>query len=107
MVCLHLKTYRHPEKCGAEKHAWGVAGQGRFVAEYESRQHIRHEGDGLHLGIVPHLDNLEVERAEGNGDGAARCNQRVNPECEQQQEGSQHRHEKPVGGAFPCHQSFV
>ena len=93
MVGLYLKTDGKTEQCGPQQGLRQFFRYCGFIGEHQRRQHPGHQRDGLHLRIVAYLDNLEIERAEGDGYRTSRGNQGIHPECEQQQEASQHRHE--------------
>ena len=77
------------------------------VCEDYSGQHPRHESDCLHLGIVPHLDYLEVVGAEGDGYGSCDCQKPVHPEGKHQQESSYQGNEQEVRGSCARQQGLV
>ena len=97
MVGLHLAVYGKAEERRAQKHPGPFLGP---VGVYEGRQRPWDERDGLHLGVVPHLDNLEVVGAEGDGHRAPCGQKRIDPEGQQQEEGSEERHEQIGGGTL-------
>ena len=68
----------------------------RFPVGVDQRgQHPGEEGQGLHLGIVSHLDDLQVVGAERNGHGADDGGNEVHPQGEHQQESPQQAEEEP------------
>ena len=73
MVGLNLETQCHGKQHGPEDSFgkpvlpacssflfFSQGCKGASVGEYHSCQHPWHEGDCLHLGVVPHLDNLQI-----------------------------------------------
>ena len=71
-----------------------LLGKGFPVGPYHGRQNPRRPGHRKHLGIVPHLDDLEIVCAESHGDGAAHGQQPVHSEGQHQQERPQQRDEQ-------------
>ena len=109
VVGLDLKTQEKSESRRAES----CVRQPPFLLQgyvphiRNCRKHPREEGYGLHLGVVPHLYNLEVIRAESYGDGTSYRYQRVYSEREHQKPRAQKRNEKICGRSFACHQKIV
>ena len=64
------------------------------VGPDDRRQDPGRPGHGQHLGIVPHLDNLEIVRAESHGNRSAHGDEPVHAEGQHQQEGTQQRNEQ-------------
>ena len=54
--------------------------QSLSVSEYHGGQDPRQEGQGLHLGVVADLYDLQVVGAEGNGHGTSDSQELVYPE---------------------------
>ena len=77
------------------------------VSEHHRSKHPRKECQCLHLGVVTHLDDLQVIRAEGHGDGSSNGQELVYSERQHKQEGSQQGNEQPGGRPFPGHQQVV
>ena len=65
------------------------------------------EGYCLHLGVVPHLDNLKVVGAERHGNCASQGEQRMHAERKHQKPGSQQRDEKIGCGTAACQKKVV
>ena len=122
MVGLDLETEGEAEERRAEegRETPGQAGSdggrhGRLrsaisssaVGVHQRRKHPGHEGDGLHLGVVAHLDNLEVVAAEGHGDGSSHGHGPAYTQGQEQQEGAQQAHENPRGRALARKQQLV
>ena len=74
--------------------------EGAAIGEHHGGQHPGHEGDGLHLGVVSHLDNLEVIAAEGDGYGPAYGHRQAYPEGQHQEKSTQQRDEQVSGRTF-------
>ena len=109
MVGLDLETYEEREHRGTE----GAPGQPSLLLERgvvgidQCGEHPGQEGYGLHLGIMAHLDYLQVVGAEGHGHGAADRHQRMHSEGEHQQPGAQHRDEQVGRRSAPGEQEIV
>ena len=96
MVRLNLHTQRHPEEHGPEERfrqppALSLRAAVRI---HQRRQHPREEGDRLHLGVVAHLDDLEIVRAERHGHGAAERQRPTDSEGQHEQESPQQGNEQ-------------
>ena len=109
MVRLDLQAQRHPEEHGPEE---------RFrqppalplraaIRVHQRRQHPREEGDRLHFGVVAHLDDLEIVRAERHGHGTAERQRPADSEGEHQQEGSQQGDEQVSRRALSGKQQII
>ena len=92
-----------------DSEAMAAAGpaQGLIVSEDQCGQNPGQEGEGLHLGVVADLDDLQVVGAEGDGDGAADGQKRVYPQGEHQQPGAQQRDEQVGRRAASGQQEIV
>ena len=104
VVGLHLETEGEAEKRRAQKPFPPAIG---LVRIHQRRQHPGEQGDGLHFGVVPHLNNLEIVAAEGHGDGAAHRHRQAYPQGQEQKECAQHRDKQPGGRAFAGEQQIV
>ena len=92
MVGLDLERECKPEKSRAQSRQspFTVAFGSRLaVGEHHSGKHPRQERKGLHLGIMAHLDNLDIVGAESHGHGAAGSHQRAYAQRKHQQKGAQ------------------
>ena len=111
VVGLNLETERKAEEgCAQKRFPYGFFASLRMtrtVSVNQRRQHPGHEGDGLHLGVVAHLDNLEVVAAEGHGDGASYGHGPADAQGKKQQEGAQQAYEYPRSRTLACKEQLV
>ena len=103
MVGLDLQGKRKAEKGGAQE---GFPAFGT-IRVHQRGEDPGHEGDGLHLGVVTHLDNLEVVAAEGHGNGPAQGDGPVHPQREEQQKRPQQSNEQVRGRPFSHQEQLV
>ena len=87
VVGLDLQAQRQAEKDGAKQRL--PVRLARAIRIHQRRQHPRHKGDGLHLGVVAYLDDLEIVTAERHGDGPANGQGHAYTHCQEQQESAQ------------------
>ena len=76
------------------------------VGENQGCKHPGHVCQGHHLGVVTNLDDLQIVRAEGDGDGASGRDQRTDAKRQHQQEGSQKRYEE-IRSRTPARQQEI
>ena len=104
MVGLHLHAERQAEEHGSKEAFPSTIG---LVRINQRSQHPGHEGDGLHLGVVAHLNNLEVVAAECDGYGTAHRDGQAYAQGQEQQQRTQHSDKEPGGRTFAGEQGLV
>ena len=104
VVGLDLEAQRKAEKDGPQQDFPNAFG---LVRVNQGGQNPGHQGDGLHLGIVAHLDNLEVIAAERHGNGAHKGHRPADSQRQHQQEGAQQRYKEPGGRTLAGKQQVV
>ena len=88
MIGLDLQAQREAKEYGPQKLVTAL------IRKHQRRQHPGHEGNGLHLGIVPHLDNLEIVAAERHGNSATNSYRHTHAHGQEQKERSQEGNEQ-------------
>ena len=106
MVGLDLHAHCKTEK-GAAEHGDREPGlpplpfaENGAVSEYDGSHHPRQEGNSLHLGVVAHLDDLDVVGAESHRHRTGDSHESVHSQRKQQQERSKQTHKKIGGGTL-------
>ena len=80
---------------------------GGLVSEHQRSQHPCHERNGLHLGVVANLDNLEIIAAEGYCNGPADGHRPAYAQRQHEQERPQQSNKQIRCGALSKEQKIV
>ena len=114
MVGLYLETQSKSEEGRSKNRFWQPllpalteGPQSHPVCEDDSCKNPREIGDSLHLGVMSHLDDLHVVRAESDGDGACNSNQFACAERQHQEETSDERDEQVTCRAASCQKEII
>ena len=104
MICLNLHAQGKSKEDGAKEHTRPFPGKysgeslsTAIIRKYQRSKHPWHEGYSLHLGVVAHLDNLEIVAAEGNGHGPAKGQRPAYTKRQKQQKCTQKCHKQVCG----------
>ena len=113
MVGLDLHTQGQGEKHRTE-HRQGepfspgsLVGKSTAIGENQACKHPGSECKGLHLCVVPHLDDLEIVGTESHRNGSCNGKNLVDSQGEHQQKSPEKGHEKIVGRPESSRQKLV
>ena len=118
MVGFDLETQCKPEQGGSQQ-GFPQPAAGFFLLQTafsfqcgpigidQGGQHPRQEGDGLHLGVVAHLDNLDIIGTEGHRHRSAQGQDALDSQAQHEQEGAQQRNEQIGGRPFAGEQEII